>query len=114
MARARNERLRIAVRALWEQGYRTPREIWRKLGERGYRYSLSYIRTLLWRMRREGELPRPDPVAEACMKLEVALEKVKSVAASLYGTGDPAFSALEEAAVSIKSALNALYSLRRE
>ena len=57
MGRRRNVELRALIRRIVESGEAVePIEVWRALRERGYSYKRSYIRFLLWDMKRKGEL----------------------------------------------------------
>jgi len=112
IGRRRNERLRLLVKKLWEEGYATPKDVWLKLREMGLKYSRSYIRSLVWTMRQEGELRPRNPLDALCATLDEICSGLDAVSSAIYFADRELGERVIELRSKARHALKLAYSLR--
>jgi hypothetical protein len=104
-----NWEVRSTVANLYYSGYRSPREIASKLAELGYSYRPSYVKKLLWDLRRRGLLGgKAPPVWEDFEAWKKGL-RIHLVSAKELLLMNDAKGALRE----LNSALECLQSMER-
>ena len=106
MPRRVNWELRGAVLNLYYSGYRRPREIAEKLAELGYSCKPSYVKKLLWDLRRRGLLGGRIPPAWEELETWMRGVRIHVVAAKEFLLTNDVKGALAELNKAIECFLN--------